>query len=118
MAFFGISIGGDRSISIERAQSIESDEVLRSVPYAERETLPLEPHDFAEDSEAGAGPMGSVATAAKGEAGWMNEARTYSVQLTKTPMGLGLSLTDDLVTEIKPDSQAARDGRIKVGDPA
>ena len=31
-------------------------------------------------------------------------------------MGLGLSLTDDVVTEIKPDSQAARDGKIKVGD--
>ena len=39
---------------------------------------------------------------------------TYSVELTKTPLGLGLSLTDDVVTEIKPDSQAARDGRIKV----
>merc|ERR1719271_2069366 len=31
-------------------------------------------------------------------------------------MGLGLSLTDDVVTEINPDSQAARGGRIKVGD--
>ena len=40
---------------------------------------------------------------------------TYSVELTKTPLGLGLSLTDDVVTEINPDSQAARDGRIKVG---
>ena len=39
---------------------------------------------------------------------------TYSVELTKTPMGLGLSLADDVVTEIKPDSQAARHGRIKV----
>merc|ERR1719424_1863408 len=41
---------------------------------------------------------------------------TYSVELTKTPLGLGLSLTDDVVTEIKSDSQVARDGRIKVGD--
>ena len=40
---------------------------------------------------------------------------SYSVELTKTPLGLGLSLTDDVVTEIKPDSQAARGGRIKVG---
>ena len=40
---------------------------------------------------------------------------TYSVELTKTPMGLGLSLTDDVVTKINPNSQAARDGRIKVG---
>ena len=40
---------------------------------------------------------------------------TYSVELTKTPLGLGLSLTDDIVTEIKPDSQAARGGRIKEG---
>ena len=39
---------------------------------------------------------------------------TYSVELAKTPLGLGLSLTDDVVTEIKPDSQAARGGRIKV----
>ena len=38
---------------------------------------------------------------------------TYSVELTKTPLGLGLSLADDIVTEIKPDSQAARGGRIK-----
>ena len=41
-------------------------------------------------------------------------AVAYSATLTKTPMGLGLSLTDDVVTEIKPDSQAARQGRIKV----
>ena len=43
------------------------------------------------------------------------DATTYSVELTKTPMGLGLRLTDDVVTEVKPDSQAARGGRIKVG---
>ena len=43
------------------------------------------------------------------------ETTTYSVELTKTPMGLGLSLTDDIVTEVKPDSQAARGGRIKEG---
>ena len=29
-------------------------------------------------------------------------------------MGLGISLNDDVVTEIKSDSQAARDGKIKV----
>ena len=40
---------------------------------------------------------------------------TYTVELTMTPLGLGLSLTDDVVTEINPDSQAARGGRIKVG---
>jgi len=44
------------------------------------------------------------------------KTRTYSVELKKTPLGLGLRLTEDVVTEIKPDSQAARDGRIKVGD--
>ena len=43
------------------------------------------------------------------------ETTTYSVELTKTPLGLGLRLTDDVVTEVKPDSQAARGGRIKVG---
>ena len=41
-------------------------------------------------------------------------ATTYSVELTKMPQGLGLSLADDVVTEIKSDSQAARDGKIKV----
>ena len=137
----------------------QSNRVLRSVPYAARETLPLDPHDFAEgseiESEIGAGPMGRVATAASraeaqaqaeaeakaeaqaqaqaeaeaeaqaeaeaeagAEADGLDEPSTYTVHLTKTPMGLGLSLTDDLVTEIRPDSQAARAGRIKVGDPA
>jgi hypothetical protein len=48
----------------------------------------------------------------------VNEAATYAVELTKTPLGLGITLTGDLVTEIKPDSQAARDGRIKVSDRA
>jgi len=43
-------------------------------------------------------------------------ATSYSVELTKTPLGLGLNITDDVVAEIKPDSQAARDGKIKVGD--
>ena len=42
-------------------------------------------------------------------------AAAYSATLTKTPMGLGLTLSDDVVTEITPDSQAARHGRIKVG---
>ena len=56
----------------------------------------------------------SGAPATKGPAASGNTT-TYSVELTKTPMGLGLSLTDDVVTEIKPDSQAARGGRIKVG---
>ena len=45
-----------------------------------------------------------------------SEEATYSIELTKTPLGLGLTITDDNVTEIKPDSQAARDGKIKVGD--
>ena len=55
------------------------------------------------------------APATKGPAA-TSTATTYSVELTKTPIGLGLSLTDDVVTDIKPDSQAARDGRVKVGD--
>ena len=50
------------------------------------------------------------------ESGATRKTPTYSVELTKTPMGLGLRLADDLVTEIQSDSQAARDGRIKVGD--
>ena len=56
----------------------------------------------------------SGAPATKGPAA-TGKTTTYSVELTKTPLGLGLSLTDDVVTEIKPDSQAARGGRIKVG---
>ena len=56
----------------------------------------------------------SGAPATKGPAA-SGKTTTYSVELTKTPLGLGLSLTDDVVTEINPDSQAARDGRIKVG---
>ena len=55
---------------------------------------------------------GSPATKGPAAAG---KTTTYSVELAKTPMGFGLSLTDDVVTEIKPDSQAARGGRIKVG---
>ena len=56
----------------------------------------------------------SGAPATKGPAA-SGKTTTYSVELTKTPLGLGLSLTDDVVTEVKPDSQAARGGRIKVG---
>ena len=56
----------------------------------------------------------SGAPATKGPAA-SGKTTTYSVELTKTPLGLGLSLTDDVVTEINPDSQAARGGRIKVG---
>ena len=42
---------------------------------------------------------------------------SYSVELLKTPLGMGLTLgPNDAVTEISPDSQAARDGRIHVGD--
>jgi hypothetical protein len=55
------------------------------------------------------------APATKGPAA-TSTATTYSVELTKTPIGLGLSLNDDVVTDVKPDSQAARDGKIKVGD--
>ena len=55
---------------------------------------------------------GSPATKGAAASG---KTRTYSVELKKTPLGLGLSLADDIVTEIKPDSQAARGGRIKEG---
>ena len=55
---------------------------------------------------------GSPATKGPAASG---KTTTYSVELAKTPLGLGLSLTDDTVTEIKPDSQAARGGRIKEG---
>ena len=55
---------------------------------------------------------GSAATKGPAASG---ETTTYSVELTKTPMGLGLVLSGNVVTEVKPDSQAARGGRIKVG---
>ena len=45
------------------------------------------------------------------------KATNYSAELLKTPLGLGLSLgPNDDVTEIRPDSQAARGGKINVGD--
>jgi hypothetical protein len=58
---------------------------------------------------------GGGAPATKGSTA-TSTTTTYTVELTKTPMGLGIRLTDDVVNEIKPDSQAARDGRVKVGD--
>ena len=64
--------------------------------------------------ETGGTPATKGGTAATKAATIYPLPTTYSVELTKTPLGLGLSLTDDVVTEIKPDSQAARDGRIKV----
>ena len=56
----------------------------------------------------------SGAPATKGPAA-SGKTTTYSVELTKTPKGLGLVLSGNVVTEVKPDSQAARGGRIMVG---
>ena len=64
---------------------------------------PTKEQDLESGSPATKGPAASGKTT------------TYSVELTKTPMGLGLRLTDDVVAEVKPDSQAARGGRIKEG---
>ena len=58
---------------------------------------------------------GGGAAATKGST-VTSKTTTYTVELTKTPMGLGLGLRENVVTNIKPDSQAARDGEIKVGD--
>ena len=58
---------------------------------------------------------GGGAPATKGSTA-TSTTTTYTVELTKTPMGLGLGLRENVVTNIKPDSQAARDGRVKVGD--
>ena len=66
--------------------------------------------------EKGGTPATNGGTATRKAATIYPLPTTYSVELTKTPLGLGLSLTDDVVTEIKPDSQAARGGRIKVGN--
>ena len=65
--------------------------------------------------ETGGTPATKGGTATRKAATIYPLPTTYSVELTKTPLGLGLSLTDDVVTEVKPDSQAARGGRIKVG---
>ena len=62
------------------------------------------------DLEGGGGALATKGPTAT------RKATTYSVELAMTPMGLGFSLTDDVVTEIKSDSQAAWDGNIKVGD--
>ena len=44
-------------------------------------------------------------------------ASTHAATLTKTPLGIGVSLDgDNVVTEVKEDSQAARAGNIQVGD--
>ena len=44
-------------------------------------------------------------------------AATHSATLTKTPLGLGVTLNpDNIVTYVKDGSQAEREGRIQVGD--
>ena len=44
-------------------------------------------------------------------------ATTHSATLTKTPLGLGVTLnSDNIVTYVKDGSQAEREGRIQVGD--
>ena len=66
--------------------------------------------------EKGGAPATKGGTATRKAATIYPLPTTFSVELTNTPLGLGLSLTDDdVVTGIKPNSQAARDIRIRVG---
>ena len=72
-------------------------------------------HQIDEHSDA-ASPS-ACAAAAESPTATIKKRATYSVELLKTPLGMGLTLgPNDAVTEISPDSQAARDGRIHVGD--
>ena len=114
MAFFDTpTMDGGRSPSKEGPQSNEA-------PLPGREALPPAPAEdgvkepmgrlataAAQRAEAGANPNPSPNPNQRAEAA-IRESSTYSVELTRTPMGLGLSLTKDVVTEIKPDSQAAQ----------
>ena len=69
------------------------------------------------DEHSDAASSFACAAAAESPAATTKKRATYSVELLKTPLGLGLTLgPNDAVTEISPDSQAARDGRIHVGD--
>jgi hypothetical protein len=69
------------------------------------------------DEHSDAASSSACAAAAESPAATIKKRAAYSVELLKTPLGLGLILgPNDAVTEIRPDSQAARDGRINVGD--
>ena len=69
------------------------------------------------DEHSDAASSSACAAAAESPAATIKKRAAYSVELLKTPLGLGLTLgPNDAVTEISPDSQAARDGRIHVGD--
>ena len=68
------------------------------------------------DEHSDAASSSACAAAAESPTATIKKRPTYSVELLKTPLGLGLTLgPNDDVTEISPDSQAARDGRIHVG---
>ena len=68
------------------------------------------------DEHSDAASSSACAAAAESPTATIKRRATYSVELLKTPHGLGLTLgPNDAITEISPDSQAARDGRIHVG---
>ena len=69
------------------------------------------------DEHSDAASSSACAASAESPTATTKKRAAYSVELLKTPLGLGLTLgPNDAVTEISPDSQAARDGRIHVGD--
>ena len=73
------------------------------------------PESFCAASAASQQPAAAYPPTSPGKG--RRASSTYAVELTKTPMGFGITLTaDGTVTEIKRGSQAARSGRIKLGD--
>ena len=69
------------------------------------------------DEHSNTASSSTCAAAAESPTAPIKKRATYSVELLKTPHGLGLTLgPNDAITEISPDSQAAQDGRIRVGD--
>ena len=73
------------------------------------------PESFCAASAAAQQPAATYPPTSPGKG--RRASASYAVELKKTPLGFGITLDDDgTVTEIQPDSQAARSGQIKLGD--
>ena len=73
------------------------------------------PESFCATSAAAQQPAATYPPTSPGKE--RRASASYAVELKKTPLGFGITVDDDgTVTEIQPDSQAARSGQIKLGD--
>ena len=73
------------------------------------------PESFCATSAAAQQPAATYPPTSPGKG--RRASASYAVELKKTPLGFGITVDDDgTVTEIQPDSQAARSGQIKLGD--